>query len=171
MFEQIPLFSVGILRENSATSPLCSLVKSTTPALVREEVMANCGVVPPLAMMMTKNGAFVLTRVSNRSSSVWVCMFSPLSFNNIPSYIYSIGYSLFLVAAHEFGHALGLEHSSIKEALMYPMYSYVEELSLHEDDIEGIHYLYGRIFTKYHAKWLHIVHIWSFWTISYNQLL
>ncbi|XP_064156111.1 matrix metalloproteinase-9 isoform X2 [Anguilla rostrata] len=53
------------------------------------------------------------------------------------------GYSLFLVAAHEFGHALGLDHSTVQEALMFPMYSYVEKLSLHQDDIEGIQYLYG----------------------------
>ncbi|RXN03106.1 Matrix metallo ase 9 [Labeo rohita] len=53
------------------------------------------------------------------------------------------GYSLFLVAAHEFGHALGLDHSNIKDALMFPMYKYVEDFSLHRDDIEGIQYLYG----------------------------
>lgn len=62
------------------------------------------------------------------------------------------GYSIFLVAAHEFGHALGLEHSSIKEALMYPMYSYVEDFSLHKDDIEGIQYLYGKLVLEYHAE-------------------
>uniref|UniRef100_A0A671YV29 Matrix metalloproteinase-9 n=1 Tax=Sparus aurata TaxID=8175 RepID=A0A671YV29_SPAAU len=58
------------------------------------------------------------------------------------------GYSLFLVAAHEFGHALGLDHSNIREALMFPMYSYVEDFHLHEDDIEGIQYLYGKLMTN-----------------------
>lgn len=56
------------------------------------------------------------------------------------------------MAAHEFGHALGLDHSSIKEALMYPMYSYVENFSLHEDDIEGIQFLYGKLVLKNPAE-------------------
>ncbi|KAI5610096.1 matrix metalloproteinase-9 precursor [Silurus asotus] len=57
--------------------------------------------------------------------------------------IETASYSLFLVAAHEFGHALGLEHSNIQDALMYPMYKYIADFSLHQDDIEGIQYLYG----------------------------
>ncbi|XP_038606275.1 matrix metalloproteinase-9 [Tachyglossus aculeatus] len=53
------------------------------------------------------------------------------------------GYSLFLVAAHEFGHALGLDHTTVREALMFPMYSYTEGPPLHADDVEGIQFLYG----------------------------
>uniref|UniRef100_A0A3B3VRF7 Matrix metalloproteinase-9 n=1 Tax=Poecilia latipinna TaxID=48699 RepID=A0A3B3VRF7_9TELE len=59
-----------------------------------------------------------------------------------------LGYSLFLVAAHEFGHSLGLDHSNIREALMFPLHSYVEDLSLDQDDIDGIQYLYGERTTQ-----------------------
>uniref|UniRef100_A0A087X893 Matrix metalloproteinase-9 n=1 Tax=Poecilia formosa TaxID=48698 RepID=A0A087X893_POEFO len=54
-----------------------------------------------------------------------------------------LGVSLFLVAAHEFGHSLGLYHSTVRNALMFPWYSYVEDFSLDQDDIDGIQFLYG----------------------------
>lgn len=61
--EQIRLLSVGILKESSANSPLCSSAKSMIPAPVRAEPMANCGAVPLQTMMKTRNGACVLTEV------------------------------------------------------------------------------------------------------------
>ncbi|GAB6029831.1 hypothetical protein CHUAL_005540 [Chamberlinius hualienensis] len=54
------------------------------------------------------------------------------------------GVSLLSVAAHEFGHSLGLSHSSVPEALMFPYYQGLKkDFKLPYDDRMGIQQQYG----------------------------
>nr|XP_054587034.1 stromelysin-3 [Nothobranchius furzeri] len=54
-----------------------------------------------------------------------------------------MGTDLLQVAAHEFGHVLGLQHSRKPKTIMYEYYSFFYPLKLSEDDKQGIQYLYG----------------------------
>ncbi|XP_068191740.1 stromelysin-3-like [Antennarius striatus] len=55
----------------------------------------------------------------------------------------NVGTDLLQVAAHEFGHVLGLKHSFEPDSVMSPFYSDSYPLQLSEDDKRGIQYLYG----------------------------
>jgi peptidoglycan hydrolase-like protein with peptidoglycan-binding domain len=53
-------------------------------------------------------------------------------------------FDLQTVAMHEIGHNLGLQHSSVREAIMFPYISPGTTKGLHPDDIEGIKVLYNK---------------------------
>lgn len=76
------------------------------------------------------------------------------------------GIDLYTVAAHEFGHALGLAHSTVSGALMYPYYGGPHRF-LSADDVAGIQSIYGtnpwitatldRVYSTPHSK-----NVWAY---------
>ncbi len=80
-------------------------------------------------------------------ASIWVAgntiMEADMSFNT--RYNWSTSGSIYdvqTVALHEFGHWVGLDHSSTFGSIMYYQYKGTQR-SLHQDDIAGIRYIYG----------------------------
>ena len=63
-------------------------------------------------------------------------------FNTGTSWHINSDYDLLSVALHEFGHALGMGHSQITQAVMYAMYTGVKQ-QLNSDDVAGIDSIYG----------------------------
>jgi len=61
--------------------------------------------------------------------------------NNINNYTAT---SLAILMAHEMGHVLGLGHSEFQPALMYYDIGSKKNLTLSQDDIDGMTYLYPR---------------------------
>ena len=54
------------------------------------------------------------------------------------------GSCFFDAAVHEFGHALGLGHSNVKKAIMFPSMARDNRyIKLNQDDVNGIEAIYG----------------------------
>ena len=63
------------------------------------------------------------------------------------------GTDLLELAVHEIGHAIGLAHSNVRGSIMWPFDTgYKANLRLHNDDIKGVQFLYGRWYFKSSAR-------------------
>ena len=72
-------------------------------------------------------------------------------FNSTVNWQINSNYDLMTVAAHEFGHSLGLGESSVSTAVMYGTYNGIKQ-ALTSDDIAGIQSIYGtRQFDQFNA--------------------
>ncbi|KAG6423936.1 hypothetical protein SASPL_114344 [Salvia splendens] len=58
-------------------------------------------------------------------------------------FINNKAFDLWSISLHEIGHLLGLQHSTVEAAIMYPTFSRGETKDLDQDDIQGIKALYS----------------------------
>lgn len=65
-------------------------------------------------------------------------------------------FPIFPIALHEIGHAIGLDHTQVAEASMYPSTSpgYALRYKLHADDIAGVQRIYGAAVPVPGVLWL-----------------
>ena len=87
-----------------------------------------------------------IQRVTDRNSSLLAGISGDTHFDEDEHWTIESrqGTDLLWVAVHEFGHALGLDHSSVRGSIMFPWYQgYNPDFKLTEDDIRGIRQLYG----------------------------
>ena len=81
-------------------------------------------------------------RPSSRRRPTAAPLAGDILFNSTIHWQIGSGYDLATVAAHEFGHALGLGESTVPTAVMYGTYNGIKT-ALTSDDIAGIQSLYG----------------------------
>jgi hypothetical protein len=73
-------------------------------------------------------------------------------FNSTVNWQINSNYDVMTLAAHEFGHALGLGESSVSTAVMYGTYNGIKQ-ALASDDIAGIQSIYGtRPFDQFNSN-------------------
>ncbi|WP_165228453.1 matrixin family metalloprotease [Aquisphaera insulae] len=97
-------------------------------------------------------GDIRISAVPQSSGTLAICLTPPpvnggseagdLIFNSTSNWGINTNYDLETVAIHEFGHALGLDHSAITTACMYAYFNGFKQ-SLTTDDINGIQSIWG----------------------------
>lgn len=123
-------------------------------------------VIPPLSLRSTpREGKMKKTCVENMVSPALLawklqslrfhCLHPWIHLKPLTMHACVSDYNLFLVAAHEVGHSLGLSHSTDPGALMYPNYVFHDPstYTLPQDDINGIQTIYGKSVGRTLSTW------------------